>query len=106
MRRRPLPAPLLAAALLALVAACGPPPGAEEPISDAARAAPPPQLGATAQFDDALARAQPDADRLGAGSAELAARAAALRARAAAMSGPVVDPPTLTRLQAAVAPAS
>ncbi|MFO1142671.1 MAG: hypothetical protein U1E59_09810 [Amaricoccus sp.] len=104
MRCQPFHLHLLASGLLAL-AACSPPPGSEEPISEAALAAPPPKLGETARFDDALARAQPDADRLGAGSTQLAARAAALRARAAAMSGPVVDPATLARLEAAVAPA-
>jgi hypothetical protein len=89
--------------LVALLAACGPPPGAEAPISEAARTAPPPRLIETARFDDALARAQPDADRLVAGASDLAARAAALRARAAAMAGPLIDPATRERLKAAVA---
>ena len=37
------------------------------PVSEAARTAPPPRLGETAQFDAALARADPDARRLEAG---------------------------------------
>ena len=66
-----------------------------------ARAAPPPRLTETARFDDALAGAGPDAERLAADSATLAARAEALRARAGALSGPVVDPAVLPRLEAA-----
>jgi hypothetical protein len=104
IRRPPATAIAPAAALAALLAACGPPPGAEAPITEAARTAPLPRLVETARFDDALARARPDADRLGAEAADLAARAAALRARAAAMAGPPIDPETRTRLESAVAP--
>ncbi len=86
---------------LALLAACAPR-EAEIPMSEAARAAPPPRLDETAAFDAALAQAQPDAERLGAGATDLAARAAALRARADALSAPVVDPDTRSRLDAAV----
>ena len=106
--RRFLPLPPLRPACLALglalLAACAPK-EAEIPISDAARAAPPPRLGETAAFDAALARSQPDAERLGAGAEDLGARAAALRARAAALSAPVVDPDTRSRLEAAPTPA-
>ena len=59
------------------------------PVSEAARAAPPPRLGETAEFDAALARADPDARRLETDAADLAARATALRARAAAMGAPI-----------------
>jgi hypothetical protein len=91
-------APALAAALAVL--SCGPPEAAVAPVSEAARKAPPPRLGETAAFDAALARADPDARRLEAGSAELAARAEALRARAAALGAPVVDPAVRPRLEA------
>ena len=87
-------------ALTLLLAACAPP-EAEIPMSQSARDAPPPRLGETAACDAALAQAQPDSDRLSAGATDLAARAAALRARAAALSGPVVDPDTRSRLEAA-----
>jgi hypothetical protein len=83
-----------------LLAACAPE-AAEVATSEAARDAPPPKLAPTAAFDAALAAAQPDADRLGAGAETLAARAAALRARAAGLAGPVVDPDTQARLEAA-----
>jgi hypothetical protein len=90
------------AAALALLA-CGPPEEAVAPVSEAARKAPPPRLGETAAFDEALARADPDARRLEAESAELAARAEALRARAAALGAPVVDPAVRPRLEGAAA---
>ena len=80
--------------------ACSTPEAAIAPVSEAALAAPPPRLGETAQFDAALRRAEPDALRLEAEAAALAARAAALRARAAGLSGPVVDPAALPRLEA------
>lgn len=88
-------------AALALLAACGAPEEAQVPISEGARAAPPPRLVETARFDDARAAAGPDAERLGADAAALAARAEALRARAATLSGPVVDPAARPRLDAA-----
>ena len=80
--------------------ACSTPEAAMAPVSQAALAAPPPRLGATAQFEDALASARPDAVRLEAEAADLAARAAALRARAAGLSGPIVDPAARQRLEA------
>jgi hypothetical protein len=93
---------LTAAALALALAACAPPEVASLPISEAARAAPPPRLGETASFDAALARAEPDAERLAGDAAGLAARAAALRERAAALAGaPVVAPETGARLDAA-----
>ena len=87
--------------VMAALLACGPPREAVAPVSDAARTAPPPRLGPTAQFDAALASAAPDAERLEAGAAALAARAEALRARAAGLSAPVVDPAARPRLEAA-----
>ncbi len=94
------PAVRLSLALVLGLAGCAPP-GAEVPISEALRTAPPPQLGETASFDAALATAAPDAQRLASGSEALAARAAALRTRAAALTGEVVDPATRERLEAA-----
>ena len=82
------------------VAGCALPPGAAAPPSETARAAPPPRLAETAEFDAALARAAPDAERLAAGSGALAARAEALRARAAAPAGPVIAPEAQRRLDA------
>jgi hypothetical protein len=90
--------PTLALALFA----CAPPEVASLPISEAARTAPPPRLGETASFDAALARAEPDAERLAGDAAGLAARAAALRRRAAALAGaPVVAPEAGARLDSA-----
>jgi len=94
---------LASRAALLLLAACGPPEEAAVPISAEARAAPPPRLTETARFDDALAGAGPDAERLAADSATFAARAEALRARVGALSGPVVDPAVRPRLEAATA---
>lgn len=88
-------------AMLAILAACAPPQEAIGPVSDEARAAPPPRLVETAQFDAALAAAGPDAERLGATADALSARAAALRARADALSAPVVDDARRERLEAA-----
>lgn len=86
--------------VLTAIAACAPP-EARVPISDSARAAPPPRLAETARFDAALAEAAPDAERLQADADSLAARAEALRARAAALQAPVVDPAARPRLEAA-----
>ena len=88
-------------AALLLLAGCGAPEEALAPISEGARAAPPPSLVETARFDDARAAAGPDAERLGTDAATLAGRAEALRARAAGLSGPVVDPAVRPRLDAA-----
>ncbi len=99
-RSRPARLPARLWPLLALFA-CAPPEVASLPVSDAAREAPPPRLGETASFDDALAGSAPAAERLGEDAASLAARASALRARAAALSAPVVDPATAARLDAA-----
>jgi hypothetical protein len=85
-------------AVLLAALACSPPDEAVVPVSEAARTAPPPRLGETAQFDAALAGAEPDALRLEEESAALAARAEALRARAAALQAPVVDPSARPRL--------
>ena len=93
----------LSCAAFALLAGCGAPGEALVPISEDARAAPPPRLVETARFDDALAAAGPDAERLGADAAALATRAEALRARADALSGAVVDPAVRPRLEAAAA---
>ena len=90
------------AALALALAACAPPEIASLPISEAARTAPPPRLGETASFDAALARADPDAERLAGDAAGLAARASALRERAAALAeAPVLDPEAGARLEAA-----
>ena len=93
--------PAAAQLALLLVAACAPPESVAVQISEEARAAPEPQLGATASFDAALASAGPDVERLDAASAGLAERATALRARAAALGAPVIDPGTRERLEAA-----
>jgi hypothetical protein len=98
MRSRHSPLPLLF--VLAATAACAPS-EALVPISDSARAAPPPRLAETARFDAALAGAGPDAERLQADADTLAARAAALRARAAALQAPVIDPGVRPRLESA-----
>lgn len=84
------------------LAACDVPPGAVAPISPEAAQAATPELIETARFDAALAKAEPDAERLGADRDALAARAAALRARAAGMGAPVVPPDERTRLEAGV----
>lgn len=88
-------------AALVLFAGCGAPEEALVPISEDARAAPPPRLVETARFDDVRAAAGPDAERLRTDAATLAARAEALRARAAGLSGPIVDPAVRPRLDAA-----
>jgi hypothetical protein len=102
MRRRRFRSSLSAPLLVLGLAACAPPEVAQVPISDQARAALPPRLAETAQFDAALAGAQPDAERLEADAATLAARATALRARAAALGAPVVDPAARPRLEAGI----
>lgn len=96
--------PCLPAALAALaLAGCGAPEGAAPPISATAARAPEPRLLETARFDDALARAQPDAERLGGDRDALSARAAALRNRAAALGSPVMGAEDRDRLAAGVA---
>ena len=103
VRSHPAPA-LLAAALLAPLAACGPP---AEVV--AARGAPSnpdlpaPALLPTENFDEALAAAEADTTRLDAETDALAARAAALEARAASLSAPVIPPADAARLEAATA---
>jgi len=92
--------PLFLAAVLG-PAGCAPPPDADPAVSEAARSAPPPLLAETAQFDSAVARAAPDAERLEAGAAALSARAEALRARAAALGDPVLPADARGRLEAA-----
>ncbi len=87
------------ATVVLAVIACSPPDAAVAPVSEAARTAPPPRLGETAQFDAVLATAEPDARRLEEESAALAARAAALRVRGAALQAPVVDPSVRPRLE-------
>lgn len=95
---------LLAAALLATLAACGPP---AEVV--AARGGPSnldlpdPTLLPTENFDEALAAAEADTTRLDAETDALAARAAALEARAASLSAPVIPPADAARLEAATA---
>jgi hypothetical protein len=89
-------------AALALLAACAAPEAARVPISESARAAPPPRLAETARFDAALASAAPDAERLAGNAATLAARAAALRSRAAGLSTEVIPTDARGRLEAAV----
>jgi len=97
MLRRLLPA----GAVVLAAAGCSPPPGAAGAASEATLAAPSPLLAETAEFDAALLRAGPDAERLAAGSDALVARAEALRARAAALGGPVLPPDDRGRLEAA-----
>ena len=87
--------------MVAVVAGCALPPSAPAPVSEAVRDMPPPRLAETAQFDAALARAGPDAERLEAGAAALAARAEALRARAAGLADPVLTPDARDRLGSA-----
>jgi hypothetical protein len=65
----------------------------------AARDAQPPRLTETADFEGALERATPDAERLSSNADTLAARAAALRARAAALGTPVLAPAERDRLR-------
>lgn len=91
----------LAIGLGAAALGCSPPEEADIPMTDAARTAPPPRLGETAQFDAALAEADPEAQRLETTAEDLAARAEALRARAAALSAPVIDPAARSRLESA-----
>jgi len=91
---------LLLALGLAL-AACTMPEGAVVPPSPEAAAAPRPDLIETARFRSALAAAEPDAAELASLASGLQARAAALRARAGALQGPVLDPATRARLEAA-----
>jgi hypothetical protein len=98
-RQTCIPIALLAAA--AALAACSAPREAIAPVSDEARAAPPPRLIESARFDTALTTAGPDAERLDAAAGALSARAAALRARAAALSAPVVEDARRERLEAA-----
>lgn len=61
-------------------------------------------LTETARFNSALAAAQPDAERLQAGSDELAARAAALNARAAGLAKGGMTPEERARLEGAATP--
>ena len=104
-RKRAMPdrRPPLALVLGLALAACGAPDAAVVPVSEAALAAPPPRLGETAEFDAALARADPDARRLETDAADLSARATALRARAAAMGAPIIDPAVRPRLDGGAA---
>lgn len=94
--------PVLRAAGLALIlgggAGCTAPSEALVPPTDAARAAPPPQLAETALFRANAARAAYAADRVGTGAAALAARARALQARASTLQAPVLDPATRRKL--------
>lgn len=81
--------------------ACGPPPEARAGF-DPAPPGQPPVLAPTADFDAVVAGAEPDAARIEAENAELAARAEALRARAGDLAAaPVIPPPERTRLEAA-----
>lgn len=93
--------PILAAMAAAALLGCNAPDAAVAPVSDEARASPPPRLTETALFDEALASAAPDAERLSADQAALAARAAALRARAAGLASPVLTDAARPRLEAA-----
>lgn len=91
------------AALLACIAAGGcvePDAPGLEPSAEL-RAAPAPELGATATLRSAAALASLEAERLQATGTGLAARGDALRARAAALRGPVIPPERRARLEAA-----
>lgn len=88
-------------ALLAL-GGCEARQGAVPPASPRALAVPEPQLIATARFDSALARAEPDARRLGEDRDALAARAAALQDRARQLRSPVMPEDARSRLEQGV----
>lgn len=93
---RPVAAAVVLAGCVELPVAL-PPPSATGPAPD---------LAPTTLFEPPLAAAGPLAVELGAATRALADRARDLRARAARLDGPVVDPATRSRLEAATAAAT
>ncbi len=86
--------------LVALVACAPPPEGRFEPTRPVDEAAPA-ELVPTSRFDGVVADAAPDAERLEAEAQALLERAERLRQETQGLAGPVIDPETRARLEAA-----
>lgn len=95
--RRLRAAALISAAVLLGLPGCAQFPRLDAAISDAARAAPYPDLLPIGHLR--AATATPDPGSAAGPAGELAARVAALRARAARLRGPVIPPQERARMQ-------